>query len=125
MFDLSAAAGEDHGVRGLKKDLLAGMVKRLGDFEKDEKNSVATIVHPRYKRTVFRDKAAAEAARMALIRLVEERLRRTTSGQASTSSSTASTSSSTASTSSSTASTSSSDSAPTVSSFRQRMLRLR
>ena len=81
MSDLSSAAGEDHGVRGLKKDLLAGMVKRLGNYEKEEIYAVATIVHPRYKRAVFRDKTAAEAGRLALIRLVEERLRRTSSGR--------------------------------------------
>jgi hypothetical protein len=110
MADL-ATGGDDHGVRGLKHSLLASMTRRLGDFEKNELYAVATLLHPRYKRTVFREKAAAEGARLALIRLVEEQLARTSPARASTSSSSSSTSTST--------------SSSTSTSFQQRMLRLR
>ncbi len=51
MADL-ASGGDDHGVRGLKRELLASMTRRLGHFENNERCAVATLVNPRYKRTV-------------------------------------------------------------------------
>ena len=47
LLSLSTSQGNDHGVKGLKKELLAGMKKRLGHFEDKEIFSVATLLHPR------------------------------------------------------------------------------
>ena len=47
VLSLSTDTGDDHGVKGLKKELLAGMVKRLGHLEELEIYSVATLLHPR------------------------------------------------------------------------------
>jgi hypothetical protein len=47
MADL-ASGGDDHGVRGLKRELLASMTRRLGHFENNERCAVATLVNPRY-----------------------------------------------------------------------------
>ena len=75
----------------------------------------------RYKRTVFMNKAAAETARLALIRLVEEEVF-VTAGS-STLSSTSSSTSSTTSTSSSSSSMNSAEATPST--FRQKMKKLR
>ena len=79
---------------------------------------LTNIFISRYKRTVFRDKAMAESARTALIRLVEEQMHLTASSRP------AMDSSSTASSSASVFSTSepASDAPPT---FQQKMKRLR
>ena len=47
VLSLSTNTGDDHGVKGLKKELLAGMVKRLGNLEDKDIYSVATLLHPR------------------------------------------------------------------------------
>ena len=47
MLDLSASSSADHGVKGLKKELLSGMTKRMGSLESMEIYSVATLLHPR------------------------------------------------------------------------------
>ena len=47
VVSLSTSQGDEHGVKGLKKELLAGMVKRLGDLEDKDIYSVATLLHPR------------------------------------------------------------------------------
>jgi hypothetical protein len=75
MQDLAAAGNDDQGVKTLKKDLLASMKKRMS-FEKTELYSVATVLHPKYKRTMFQDRANAEAAVTALRRLVGEEMAR-------------------------------------------------
>ena len=89
--DLAAARDDDHGVKTLKKDLLASMKKRMS-FEKSELYAVATLLHPKYKRTMFQDRDNAEAAVMALRRLVADEVARSGS-VARTSSSSASSSS--------------------------------
>ena len=76
----------------------------------------------RYKRTVFMNKAAAETARLALIRLVEEEVF-VTAGSSTLSSTSSSTSSSTTSTSSSSSSMESAEATPST--FRQKMKKLR
>ena len=47
VVSLSTSQVDEHGVKGLKKELLAGMVKRLGNLEDKDIYSVATLLHPR------------------------------------------------------------------------------
>ena len=72
---LAAARNDDQGVKTLKKDLLASMKRRMS-FEKNELSAVASLVHPKYKRTMFQDQGNAEAAVIALRRLVGEEMAR-------------------------------------------------
>ena len=74
MQDL-AAARDDHGVKMLKKELLSSMKRRMS-FEKTKLYSVATLLHPKYKRTMFQDHDNAEAALIALRWLVGEEMAR-------------------------------------------------
>ena len=90
MQDLAAARDDDQGVKTLKKNLLASMKRRMS-FEKNEVYSVATLLHPKYKRTMFQDRDNAEAAVIALRRLVGEEIAR--SGSVARTSSSSSTSS--------------------------------
>lgn len=92
--DLAAARDDDHGVKTLKKDLLASMKRRMS-FEMTELHSVATLLHPKYKRTMFQDHDNAEAAMMALRRLVGEEMARSGSVALAKTSSSSSTSSGT------------------------------
>ena len=73
MLDLAAARDDDQGVKTLKKDLLASMKRRMS-FEKKELYAVSALVHPKYKRTMFQDRGNAEAAVVALRRLVGEEM---------------------------------------------------
>ena len=47
--EMSWISEEDHGVKGLKKKLLAGIDERMGHFEEEEQYAVASSVDPMLK----------------------------------------------------------------------------
>ena len=47
--EMSQISEEDHGVKGFKKKLLAGIDERMGHFEEEEQNAVAYSLDPRVK----------------------------------------------------------------------------
>ena len=47
--EMSQISEEDHGVKGLKKKLLAGIDERMGHFEEEEQYAVASSLDPRLK----------------------------------------------------------------------------
>ena len=47
--EMSLISEEDHGVKGLKKKLLAGIDERMGHFEKEEQYAVTSSLDPRLK----------------------------------------------------------------------------
>ena len=46
---MSWISEEDHGVKGFKKKLLAGIDERMGHFEEEEQYAVASCLDPRLK----------------------------------------------------------------------------
>ena len=47
--EMSQISEEDHGVKGFKKNFLAGIDERMGHFEEEEQYAVASSLGPRLK----------------------------------------------------------------------------
>ena len=47
--EMSWISEKDHGVKGFKKKLLAGIDERMGHFEKEEQYAMASCLDPRLK----------------------------------------------------------------------------
>ena len=65
---------DDHGVKTFKKDLLAAMYKRFGQYERNENYFMATFLDPRYRRWMFRSLSTMQNAKALLIKKLQEKL---------------------------------------------------
>ena len=58
----------------MKRRLHANVLNRLGDKEKDDNYSIATLLDPRFKNCFFREKRSQEQAEAKLLELVRDKV---------------------------------------------------